>query len=204
VTLAVEDGKKLKLKVVSKPQYADSKGKQNRSYTEVDSISADFTKSQITVELPTKKWKGYTDSKEYTITVSNKFDTAGATATVTTSDGNNNPPPVATGDNVDLYSGQSTYYIDVLANRSNSPSVVFTGSGSDFDSASGNMTIILPFKTSNEGGSLSVDRTTNTVKYVRAKDLFCNFTDWFEYSIQDSAGNKSGTVRVNISGKLNP
>jgi hypothetical protein len=65
------------------------------------------------------------------------------------------------------------------------------------------MTIILPSKASLKDGKLSVDKATNTVKYVRPKGVFCNFTDSFEYSIEDTAGNTSATVTVNITGKVN-
>jgi hypothetical protein len=202
VTMAVENGKILKLKVISKPQYADYKGKAKKSYTDVDPTSGTFGDSKITVEIPKKIWNGYTNSKAYTITVTNKFDTTGATQTVTTSAGNT--APVATDDNVDIYSGEKCYYIDVLSNNSNTTSVSFSTNGVDTDAESDKLTIILPLKTSTLGAKLAVDKVTNTIKYTRAKNQLCGFTDTFEYSLIDSNGAASGTATVTITGNLAP
>jgi VCBS repeat-containing protein len=192
---------KLKLKVVSQPPFRDYRGGKNRSYTNLNVSSANFAKSSITVELPSKEWPGYAFSTNYQISVSNVFDRQGANVTVTTFDGNDNPP-VAASDNVTIYSGKRLYYIDVLGHLYNPSGVVYTTAGTDTDRESGKMTIILP-KTSAMGGKLAVDKASNTIKYSRPKGVFCNFTDTFEYSIEDSAGNRSSNVNVTITGNLN-
>lgn len=188
VKLAVENGKTLKLKVISKAQFDDYNNKANRSYTNLSTGA-----SQITVEMPKRAWVGYTNSKAYTITVSNKLDTTGADETVTTSAGNS--APSTDDDAVTIYSGSTYYLIDVLADN---------GSGADEDDESDKMTIVLTSRTSTLGGRLSVDTKTNQVKYYRAKDNLCGFTDTFTYSLKDASGAISGTATVTITGSLNP
>lgn len=203
VTLAYIDSKgrnkDLRLKIVSKAQYADYRGRAKRSYTDLDENSATFAKSEIVVELPRRAWDGYENSKVYTITVANRFDVSGADQDVNTSAGNTDP--TATPDNVDIVSGEKYYYIDVLANQPSS-GVSFSTNGVDADAESDKMTIVLPERTSTLGARLSVDRTTNTVKYIRVKNELCAFTDSFEYSLKDADGNESATVTVNITAHL--
>jgi len=53
------------------------------------------------------------------------------------------------------------------------------------------------------GGKLAVDKATNTVKYSRPKGVFSKFTDTFQYSIEDTAGNTSNKATVTITCELN-
>lgn len=194
VTIAVENGKILKLKVVSKAQYENYKGRANTSYT--DLTTGD---SSVTVQLPKRAWPGYTDGKTYTINISNSFDTAGANGNVTTSSGNT--APVANDDSVNIQSGEKVYYIDVLANQSDTNAVSFNTDGKDADAESDGVKIILPSRTSTLGARLQVDSKTNTIKYIRAKDSESGFTDTFTYSLQDPSGAVSGTATVTVYGQ---
>jgi len=196
VTLAIDGGVTLKLKVQTNPQFADYKGKAEKSYTDVDSTSGTFGNSRIMVEMPKKEWTGYGNSSPYTLTVSNKFDTTGATATIATTASGANTAPTANDDAVTIQSGASTYLIDVLANN---------GSGADTDAESDKMTIVLGSKTSlTHNAKLSVDAKTNKVKYTRANGVLCAFTDTFTYNLTDPGGTASGTATVTITGSLAP
>lgn len=197
VSMAVENARRIKLKVVSKAQYSNYKGQANRSFTDLSSGDG-----EITVELPKKAWVGYTNSTAYTITVSNRFDTVGADATVTTSGGNTDP--IANDDNVDLLSGEKSYNIDVLANQSSDSFISFTTDGIDYDAESDKMTIILPSRTSKLGARLSVDRKTNTIKYTLPKGHLAVYIDIFKYSLQDPSGAVSGNATVTVKKKLAP
>jgi Big-like domain-containing protein/List-Bact-rpt repeat protein len=186
VTLAVENEKVIKLKVVSAPGYADYSNAAGKSYTDLTT-----GESQVTVAMPSREWAGYTAGTSYTLTVSNRFDSTGDNTTITTAAANT--APVANDDNEELVSGQSCYSIDVLAN--------------DTDAEADKLIIVLENKTSTLGGKISIDKTTNLVTYTRppiADNTFAEFTDSFEYSLIDPSGETSGTATVNITVKQCP
>ena len=186
-----------KLKVVSKAQYADYNGKANKSYTDVDPNSATFRESHITVEMPTSWWSDWT-AGDYTLLIDNKFDTDESYTISTVTDEEGNLPPTAQEDDITIYSGSKYYYLDVLADN---------GSGVDTDLRSDKIKIIPVSTQTDKGGKLNFDSKTNTIRYIRPKAAtatIAEFTDHFQYYLQDNSKEDSNIVDVNITIKLNP
>lgn len=170
-----------RLKVQRLPKYADYRGKANSSYTDLTTGN-----SEISVEMPRTWWSGWT-AGVYILEINNKIDSVTTNITTTAT----NTDPVANDDTETIFSGESYYIIYVLAN--------------DDDAESDKVKIILTSRTSNYGSRIAVDAKTNTVKYYRARDILCNFSnDTFTYYLQDSNGAVSGTATVTVSGSLNP
>ena len=176
-----ETSKTVRLKVQNSPEYADYRGHSDKSFTDINTGA-----SEIRVEMPAKWWKGWNQGN-YTIELSNKISSAAAT--VTTVD--QSTAPVAEDDITTILSGEKYYTIDVLAN--------------DTDGESAKVQIILPERVSAYGSRIMVDRRTNTIKYFRAKNVLCNYSnDFFTYYLKEKDGTVSNSATVTVSGSLNP
>jgi len=193
--------KSKKLKVIGIPTYTDYKGKANKSYTKLDPTNGGivvppYGTSEVRVELPSKFWKGWATGNTFTLTVSNKFDTTGATtAAITTSGAANILTAVA--DTFNLLSGDY--------DKSNYSLLDVTGNDSDINS--GKFKIILDSKTTSKGGKVSVDSKTNKIKYIRPKGVVGPIAaDTFKYHLQDYSNSSiiSATVTDTVNIGLNP
>jgi hypothetical protein len=185
--------KLLKLKVVSAGRY-NGYTDSGRSYTDVDPASATYGESSVTVEIPSSWWKGWT-AGAYTLVVSNGAS-EDRSVSLTLGFGSNTPPE-ARDDDITIYSGEGTpyYMIDVLADN---------GSGADSDDESHAVKVLFPSKTTTAGGKVSFDRKTGKVKYTRPKaspSTLAEFTDTFQYRLEDAAGAQSQTATVTLTVK---
>ena len=186
-----------KLKVVSTAQYKDYNAKANSSYTDVDPDSATFRKSEITVEMPSSWWSGWS-AGSYTLQIDNKCDKDESQTLSTVTDESGDTAPVSKDDDITIYSGSKYYYLDVLADN---------GNGVDTDAESDVCQIVLDQKKSDQGGTIKYDTKTNTIKYTRPKvtaTTLAQFTDHFQYHLQDNSKTDGNIVDVDITIKLNP
>jgi hypothetical protein len=181
-----------RLRIVGVPEYADYKGKPNKSYTDLDPTSGTYCNSKLKVELPRSFWRDWRTGDTIQIKITNKFSSVTSVAIPTIYDVANN---MIAGDytvnvNSGDYDKNNYYLIDVLAN--------------DSDALSGKVTIVLGSRTSTQGGRLSVDAKTNKVKYTRPAGKFATYTDTFQYRLKDKDGNLTPPATVTVNVTLNP
>jgi hypothetical protein len=191
IGLTKGNGVVIKAKVVSQPQYTDYSGRENASYTDLNSLSSSFGDSSLIVEIPSKCNPGI-----YNLILNNGADTD-SSVTVTVGSGANSVP-VGQNDDIILYSGDDAPYflIDVLADN---------GSGVDTDKESDTVVIVPISKTSYKGGRVSFDKKSGKIKYIRPKaasSTLAEFADHFQYRLDDVYNKGAGTVyNVNITVK---
>lgn len=166
------------LRVISTPKYKNYSGVDNKSYTNLSTALG-----EVTVKMPTTWVSGWIP-QDATIEVQNKYSSASKAIAITSV----NSAPVATGDSITIVSGKRTYLLDVIAN--------------DSDAESDKVTIVLTSRVSSKGIRISVDNRSNTVKYLRKKELLSTFNDYFSYYLKDSSGAVSEVVTVEIDGVL--
>jgi len=171
--------KVVKLRVISTPKYKNYSGAKNKSYTDLSTGL-----SEITVKMPAI-WKSGLIPQDATIEVQNKYSSASKAIAIASV----NSAPVASDDSITIFSGKKEYLLDVIAN--------------DSDAESDKVVIVLTSKVSSKGIRISIDKRSNTVKYLRKKALLSVFNDEFSYYLKDRSGAISEVVTVEIDGALN-
>ena len=172
--------KQKRLKVQRRYDYANARGKANKSCMDTDSGV-----SKVYVEMPKKSYTPGT----YSLILDNKVGIAldsgtGTLPLITFIDESDNSAPVATDDVETIQIDSTTYNFDVLAN--------------DTDPEADKLTLSLDSKTTTLGGKVSV--VSKKIRYSLPKDITFPFVDTFDYNINDGhTGTDTGTVTVTLN-----
>ena len=162
------------------PQFCDYNGRCNKSFTDLNNGN-----SMMKLRLPgTKKLL----PGAYYIKIINNFGKSNSVK-INIIDSQIDTPPVAVNDSIKVFSGEKEYFLNVLVN--------------DTDVQSDFVSIKLISNESALGAKISVDKTSNQIKYIRASNVFAEFDDSLTYKLVDSNGRESNTANVKVSGIFN-